>query len=263
MEIRDQLERLLRIQEIADKTAAAQKIEDDAPGRLQAIEERFRERNAEYVAVKERHDALEADHNKRSGELTELETHKTKYMDDLMQVTNQREYAAILKEIDNVKSQILDNEEAILKDLEEIESVKGDLGEREEHIQEERSLVERERAEVERDAETARKQIAELESARATVEAELPAQLVAAVRRLESGRQGVFIAKAVDGVCQSCFVRVRPQVFQEIKLASELHSCSNCKRLLYFEPTLRPGPADGGNARKGGDPVEAVDGTTL
>ena len=263
MQVRDQLDKLLRIQGIVEKSRAARRVERDAPGRLEEIESRFRERNAEYVAVKERYDALDADQRKRAGDLEELEEHKTKYMDDLMQVQNQREYAAMLKEIDTVKAQISENEEAILTDLEEIEEVKGDLSSHEEHIQEERERVKNESAEVEAEAGAARKTIAELEEERREAEAELPRSLVATVKRLEAGRQGVFLSKAVDGVCQSCYVRVRPQVFQEIKLATKLHSCSNCKRLLYHEPTVRPetaGEGDQPGAQPGAHPVEVVDG---
>ncbi len=73
---------------------------------------------------------------------------------------------------------------------------------------------------------------------RSQIESELPKPLVATVKRLEAGRQGMFLSKADDGICQSCFVRVRPQGFQEVKLALKIHACSNCKRLLYHEPSL-------------------------
>ena len=53
-------------------------------------------------------------------------------------------------------------------------------------------------------------------------------------------RQGIFLSKADNGTCQSCFVRIRPQVFQEIKLASKVHTCDSCRRFLYHEPTLKP-----------------------
>ena len=53
-----------------------------------------------------------------------------------MQVKNQREYAAMLKEIDSVKAQISDHEEAILTDMEEIEKLKVELATHEEHIAE-------------------------------------------------------------------------------------------------------------------------------
>jgi hypothetical protein len=59
---------------------------------------------------------------------------------------------------------------------------------------------------------------------------------------VEESRGGVFLAKAEKELCQSCFVRVRPQVFQEIRAASRIHNCGQCRRFLYYEPALRPGP---------------------
>ena len=256
MEVRDQLLRLVRIQELLLEKRAAEQVVQDAPGRLEEIEGRVRERNAEYVAVRERYDALEADQRHRTGELETLEENRKKYMADLMQVQNQREYAAMLKEIDSVKSQISENEEAILKDMEEIETVKTDLESQESHIQAERKLVEEESAVVKSEAEAAEATIVRVDEERRQIESELPESLVAVVGRLEASRQGIFLSRALDGICQSCFVRVRPQVFQEIRQAQKVHACSNCRRLLYHEPTLepKPGPQDSANE------IEAVNG---
>ncbi len=239
MTARDQLIRLLRIQELADDIRRAQEIVQEAPGKIEGIENRFRARNAEYVAIKERYDALNLDQKTRSGELTQLEEKRKKFMEDLMQVQNQREYAAMLKEIDSVKAQISDHEEAILKDLEEVESLQGELETHETHIMEEREAVAKERSAVEAEASSAEAAIEEKSAERASVESELPADMVRIIRQLESTRQGIFLSKAENGVCQCCFVRVRPQVFQEIKQAAEVHTCSSCRRFLYHEPALR------------------------
>jgi len=272
LEIRDQLLKLVRLQEVVVEVRKARGVVEDAPARIEEVEGRFRERNAEYVAVKQRFDALEEDQRRRSGELEELEENLKKYTEDLMGVQNQREYAAMLKEIDAVKSRIAEHEEAILKDMEEIESVKGDLASHETHIKEERKHVEKEHAEIEASGDAARESIVLLTEERTRIEAELPKDLLGAVRRLEIGRQGVFLSKAEEGICQSCFVRVRPQGFQEIKLAIKVHYCSNCKRLLYHEPTLLPPPEveedapageeAGTPPEAGPDKVEAVNGGT-
>jgi predicted nucleic acid-binding Zn-ribbon protein len=243
--IKDQLRRLVRIQELAMRTRRARELVESAPRRLEEIEQRFRERNAEYVAVRERFEALEADQRHRSGELSDLEEHRKKYMDDLMQVTNQREYAAMLREIDTVKAQISLHETAILHDLEEIETVKGDLAAQEEHIREERNRVDVERAQVETDASRAREEIEQLVAERKAIEAALPPGVIAAVERLEAGRAGQFLSETQGGVCQSCFVRMRPQVFQEIRQATRIHTCSNCRRILVHGPSLEPPAEDG------------------
>jgi predicted nucleic acid-binding Zn-ribbon protein len=238
LEVKEQLLRLVRLQSVAQDLRAAREQVESAPARIEEIEARFRERNAEYVAVKQRHDALDDDQKTRSAELVTLEESRTKYQADLMQVSNQREYAAMLKEIDSVKSQIAEHEEAILKDMEELEGVREELKTHEDHIKTEREAVDKERAEVESAAATARESIDKLEQERNAIESELPGTLVDSVKRLEAGRQGMFLAKADDGVCQSCYVRVRPQGFQEIKLATKIHYCSNCRRLLIHEPSL-------------------------
>lgn len=271
VEVKQQLFRLVRLQEIAHGVRGAREIIEGGPQRLEEIETRFRERNAEYVAVQQRHDALEADQVTRTDELSVLEENKTKYMTDLMQVQNQREYAAMLKEIDAVKDQISEHEGAILKDMEEIESVKEELSRHEEHIQEERRQVGNERADVEAATAQARESIAKLEEERARIESELPSSLVSSVRRLEESRQSLFLSRADDGVCQSCFVRVRPQGFQEIRLATKIHYCSNCRRLLYHEPSLRrmmteAAQSEDPNGDPGGsgpDSIPAIDGGTV
>ena len=238
MDAKDQLKRLLRIQDLAFGIAQADEIVQRAPERIEEIENRFRERNAEYVAIRERHDALDQDKRMRSAELDQLELNRKKFMDDLMQVKSQREYAAMLKEIDSVKAQISDHEEAILTDMEEIEKLSEELTTHEEHINKEREAVGTERADVESEAEAARLEVETGREERNAVQVELPRDVIAAIGRLERSRHGIFLAKAENATCQSCFVRIRPQVFQEIKLATVVHSCDNCRRFLYYEPVL-------------------------
>ncbi len=248
LEPKQQLSRLVQIQDLALEIQSARAVVENAPARIEAIESAFRERNAEYVAVKERHDELDKDRKDRTIELETLEASRKKFMESLMQVKNQREYAAVLKEIDAVKAQIGAHEEAILKGMEEIEKLKGDLDSRSGHIEEERRRVAEEHARVEAEAKAAESRIAEAERERAVLESELPADLIEAVRRVEEGRGGVFLAKAEKELCQSCFVRIRPQVFQEIRLATRIHNCGQCRRFLYYEPALR--------AERAGPPVE-------
>ena len=239
LEAREQLERLLRIQELALEIRRGREIVEGAPGRIEEIEGRFRERNAEYVAFKERYELLAKDCRDRTLELDTLEASRKKFMESLMQVKNQREYSAVLKEIDAVKAQIASHEEAILKGMEENEKLKVELDARSEHIEQERAVVGEEHARVEADAAAAAERIASFEQERATLEAELPRELIENLRRVEESRQGVFLARADKELCQVCFVRLRPQVYQEIRQASRVHVCGHCRRYLYYEPALR------------------------
>jgi uncharacterized protein len=234
-----QLTSLLRIQELAIEIQNARAIVEGAPGKIEEAEARFRERNAEYVALKERFEAIEADRRARTLELETLEDSKVKFQDSLMQVKNQREYAAVLKEIDTVKAQIGEHEDVILKSMDEVSALKLDLDGRAAHIETERTIVDNERTEVEAAVADAEQRITTAMAARESIEAGLPEHLVANMKRVEEGRRGIFLVRADRETCTACHVRIRPQVYQEIRLTTRIHTCGNCKRYLYYEPALQ------------------------
>ena len=69
MVAKQQLLSLLRIQGLADEIQTARRILDEAPQKIEEIEQHFRDRNAEYVAIKDRYEELDLDQRTRSGEL--------------------------------------------------------------------------------------------------------------------------------------------------------------------------------------------------
>lgn len=262
LEAKEQLLRMVRIQELALEIAGAQAVIENAPTRMDEIEERFRDRNTEYVALKDRFDEIEKDLRERNDELGELEESKKKYTHDLMQVQNQREYAATLKEIDAVKSQIAEHEEAVIQGMEETESLGPQLETFSAAIEVERKKVGEERAEVEKEVADARDQVAQGQEERQRIEVELPASLSHSIRRVEELRHGRFLVKVEDGMCQACYVRIRPQAAQEIRLATHIHACSQCRRFLFYEPSLKPA-AESPGPEKSPAGVEAIDGGSV
>ncbi len=258
---RTQLLQLVKMQELALEIQAAHAVVDGAPAKIEEAEGRFRERNAEYVALKERFDAIDADRRERSLELSTLEETKKHYQDSLMQVKNQREYAAVLKEIDAAKASIGEHEEAILASMDEVETLKTDLEARAAHIESERLIVEKERADVEAAVAEAQARIELHTAERAQIESTLPPALVANVRRVEEGRKGIFLVRVERESCSACHVRMRPQVYQEIKQASKIHTCGSCRRYLYAEVAVTVAPVSPSAALNGpGAEAEAVNG---
>jgi predicted nucleic acid-binding Zn-ribbon protein len=44
------------------------------------------------------------------------------------------------------------------------------------------------------------------------------------------------VAEARDGGCTVCHVRMRPQMFNEVRRGEALIQCESCLRILYFLP---------------------------
>ena len=83
-------------------------------------------------------------------------------------------------------------------------------------------------------------EIAELTSARAKVVAELTREAVALFEHVSRARKGHAMAEARDHMCTACHVRLRPQVFNDVRRGDRLVQCESCTRILYIVP---PKPA--------------------
>jgi hypothetical protein len=177
--------------------------------------------------------------------LQDLEVKRSKYKGQLMDVKTNKEYTAMLHEIETVEREIREREDQILAEMEKAEVLGGDV-KREEGLfkaEEEKSrtqgkaLDERERALKDEQ----KKIVAERDAIAATVPAEAM-ELFQRVARL----RGIAVAEARDDMCQQCHVKLRPQMYVEVKRNDSIVQCPSCMRILYYEPpapvVAPPGP---------------------
>ena len=112
---RTQLLKLVKMQELALEIQAAHMVVDGAPAKIDGSR---RPIPGAQRGVRRHQGAVRSDRGRPERaaqlELGTLEETRKHYQDSLMQVKNQREYAAVLKEIDAAKASIGEHEEAIL-----------------------------------------------------------------------------------------------------------------------------------------------------
>ena len=56
------------------------------------------------------------------------------------------------------------------------------------------------------------------------------------------GRKGVGIARVVDGLCSACRVRLRPHLYNQLRVGDQIIQCESCVRILYW---TQPKAAEG------------------
>ncbi len=241
----DKILRLIELQKVGLALRALEQERQQGPARLSALEEAFNETSSTVGAVKLRYDALRAESAQLESGQKELQHKLGKFQAQLMEVKNSREYSAVLKEIDQAKADISRHDEGILARMQEMETLQADLPEVEAKLAIETEAFDREKAEIVAAMDTLDRRSAELEFERRKIEGGLPANVVAAFYRVAEARQGVAMARVSEAICSACNVRLRMQVFAEVKRGDQLLTCDSCKRFLYYEPPNEygPGPA--------------------
>jgi predicted nucleic acid-binding Zn-ribbon protein len=77
-------------------------------------------------------------------------------------------------------------------------------------------------------------------AARGKLAAEIDRGALAIFEQVAKGRKGVAVAEARDGMCTICHVRLRPQVFNDVRRNASIIQCDSCRRILYFAGESAP-----------------------
>ncbi len=53
--------------------------------------------------------------------------------------------------------------------------------------------------------------------------------------RLCERKGGRAVVRAVAGSCSACHVRLRPALYQALRVSGEVVTCDSCKRILFYQ----------------------------
>jgi hypothetical protein len=183
-------------------------------------------------------EALEASQKTRKQNETavqDLEGKRSKYKGQLMDVKTNKEYTAMLHEIETVEKEITTREDQILEEMEKAESLGAEVKREEEAFRSVEEDARKESAQLDARRTGLEEQRRRVAAEQERIAATIPEGPLRLYRRV-AGLRGSGVAEARDGVCQACHVKMRPQPWVELRQNEQLVQCEACSRILYYEP---------------------------
>lgn len=203
------------------------------PAKKAEIEAKLLADRAALDAAKAALDALAKNRKKLELEVQDFEAKRSKYKGQLGEVKTNKEYSALLHEIENVDREIRSREDQILEAMEKVEGGQSAVKAEETAFKsvaatrrEEISVIDAALADVRKKREAAA-------GSRETKLAALTPERRADYLRIFKSR-GTALSEARDGSCTMCHVKLRPQVYVDVKHNEGIFNCSSCGRILYF-----------------------------
>ena len=234
------LKALIQLQEIDAKILELDKQIQNVPSQIQNIQQSL---DAGIARVSVLKDALtEKQKARRKSEMdTEaLRTKLVKLKDQLMSVKTNKEYTAMLKEIEVCDQEIRKAEDSILEIMESLDGMEAELKKVTQEVQMEGDQHLGKRGQLEQllaNHQTARDGMM---ATRNELERGISEELLERYRKIAGVRKGIAMAQARDECCMACRVRLRPQVFNDVCRNDLILTCDSCGRILYWIP---PPPA--------------------
>jgi predicted nucleic acid-binding Zn-ribbon protein len=230
------LERVIALQKLDTAAHDAHRMLGEEPDRLKAFDARIEAARARVAAAKEH---LQENQTARRNIEKELAVHQgrlSKYRDQLMSVKTNVEYQAMQKEIEFAQTEVKSHEDRILERMLEADDLGAALKRAEAEAAAEQKAVEAERKDYAGSLARTRESLDRITAERAKVVRALPPPVLAIFDLVAKRRHGIAVAEARDGICTICHVRLRPQVFNNVRRNEEIVQCESCQRILYFVP---------------------------
>lgn len=230
-----QLEYLMQLQEVDLRIGVLERERSLLPEEIERLRQAFQREADAWESSKRKLDDIEKDRRKKERELEEAEAKLSKYNTQLLSVKTNKEYTAMLREIDQCKGEISNREEAILLLFDQQEDVQAALTREKREVEEKRRVFEEEKSRIDARLAQIEREIDALSKERAGVEEKVEGDLLREYGRLIEFRKGLAVSRAKECSCIGCNIHLMPQLFQEIKANDDkIYRCPNCHRFLFY-----------------------------
>ncbi len=231
-----ELNTIYEAQKIDLKIIEKERVLFSTPNVIKGMENELEATRMKVQKEKEIVEELEKERKKKEKEL-ESDKDKVKKLEaKLYEVKTNKEYQALLKEIESAKAANDKTEEDILVLMDKAEDIKKDHDSAMKHLQIREKEVQTEKGKIEKDIESIDMIISQLKTERDNLLSVVNEELRATYMVLREKRNGVAVSTAKNGVCHGCFMNIPPQLFIEVTKNRQLIQCPSCGRILFFIP---------------------------
>lgn len=230
-----ELSQLIELQELDIQIQRTSERLSWIPEERDRTENEFKQHAAEFLDLKSKHERTLEDRKLLEAELATTQQNHEKFEQDKTRVRNEKEYTAVLREIDATRKHIGTLETDILKRMEEIESLDSELAARAPDVERMRAEVDVSLAGLDKEHEEASRLLSEFSERRKNLAGQMPKHLFLTYERMSRLGRGQALAEVrSNGICVACRVRVRPKIFSDVRKGDQLIICENCGRILYY-----------------------------
>jgi len=179
-------------------------------------------------------DELEKERRKKEKDLGVEKDRIKKIEAKLYEVKTNKEYQALLKEIEMAKEEIDKTEEDIIILMDRTEDLKKEYDSVLEHMKKRENEIKVEKDRLLNELANIDKTLEEIKKQRDQLLKNVSEEIRSTYLNLIEKREGLAVVNVKNGVCLGCYMNIPPQLFIEVTKNNRLITCPSCNRIFYF-----------------------------
>jgi len=235
VDLKSQISQLIHLQTIDSEIYALKNEKELKPKEIEAIDAAFQEKKKHLADLEQTLLNFQKQRKDKELELASKEESNKKLQTQLYQLKTNKEYQAMLQQIQDVKADASVIEDQILGLFDQADKIKNDISQEKKRYEEEGKVAEEEKRNIQDRIKEIDERIAQLEAQRKQITPLLDKKILTQYERILLNRDGLAIVRVKDNSCGGCNMLVPPQVINLIRMYERIITCEVCNRILYIE----------------------------
>lgn len=233
-----QLSLLIQLQEIDTQMRSLKEQKNRLPEILASLERRRAASKEELEKIREGLQTAQKNKRDRDKDLEVGAQKVEKLKARTSEIKNNKEYQALLKEIETGEQENKVIEDEILVLMEKIDAAAAAITEAEKKTGETDAAITAEQKEHEAAVVKIEEELKAAEQHRNEMASRIAPPVLSQYRKLLATKAGSAIAEARGESCSGCYMSIPPQVFVNVKKNESIITCPHCGRILYYKETI-------------------------
>jgi uncharacterized protein len=231
----EQLKNLIELQKIDLKIIDLDNLIGEIPSKMATAELPLNESRKAFQEGKEKLESLEKKKRNSERELDEIAEKVRKLKSRTAEIKTNKEYQALLTEIESVEKEQGGIEDTILFIMEEMENASQQGKAEEARFKAEKEKIDIIKQQFETEKTAFEQELSHLKSLRTGIAQTIDKELYEEYIDLIGIHRGHAVTEALGEICQGCNMNIPPQLFVELKKNEDIFHCPQCRRILYYK----------------------------
>ena len=227
------MEHLVELQGIDTKLKDLNDLLGDLPSKVEGLNEQEESINNSLKNNKKRLKELEVELHKGEVFISQLDEKVNTLKDQLFLVTNNKQYDALMKEVDHIKNKKSDFENQAIEYLEEKEDLMNSVNTMEAELKDLSNDLSKRREKLETAILNSADEKSVLEKKRQDKIDKIDLNTISVYDKVMGARGGLAVVQLEGSGCGGCGSHIPPQTIAEVRAGEGIHRCDICGRFLY------------------------------
>ncbi len=237
-------EKLIELQQLDMEIRQLSLFLEGIPPQIEIIDKKIAESSLIAAAAKEKMTGSQKKRRDLEAEIKDIKAQVGKYKRQLNEVKTNKEYTALLKEIEESEKNVDRLEEAFIAEMLLEDDIQKEIKEANLKLAETQEILSREKDAIFQKKKEAEERLQGLGQRRAGLQPAIPAAQVDLYLSISRKKGGIALSPVRDEFCDLCHVRIRPQVLNDLRSTAKLILCENCGRILFFREQTDEGSTE-------------------